>query len=214
MSAVADMPVQPSMRRMRQFEVRPDRDLGQNFLVDSNILGVIGRAAELERSDVVLEIGGGLGVLSEYLAERAEVEAHRIAPVDAHVGVRAGRVEQRVAQALVDLDDMHVASPLGEVLREHAQAAPDLEDHIGGSELGGATDHAEDVRVDEEVLAELPVGPHRELAHPADARLDGRVGHGAHHHPNSRAALRSTVAPSSSAPTPRSSAMNAAVCVT
>jgi 16S rRNA (adenine1518-N6/adenine1519-N6)-dimethyltransferase len=71
MSAVADMPVQPSMRRMRQFEVRPDRDLGQNFLVDSNILGVIGRAAELAREDVVLEIGGGLGTLSEYLAEHA-----------------------------------------------------------------------------------------------------------------------------------------------
>jgi 16S rRNA (adenine1518-N6/adenine1519-N6)-dimethyltransferase len=53
---------------MAQFEVRPKRALGQNFLVDSNILGVIGRAAELQGDDVVLEIGGGLGVLSEYLA--------------------------------------------------------------------------------------------------------------------------------------------------
>ena len=50
--------------------IRPDRELGQNFLIDSNILGVIGRAAELSPEDVVLEIGGGLGVLSEYLAER------------------------------------------------------------------------------------------------------------------------------------------------
>jgi 16S rRNA (adenine1518-N6/adenine1519-N6)-dimethyltransferase len=56
---------------MRQFGVRPDRELGQNFLIDSNILGVIGRLAELSDADVVLEIGGGLGVLSEYLAERA-----------------------------------------------------------------------------------------------------------------------------------------------
>jgi 16S rRNA (adenine1518-N6/adenine1519-N6)-dimethyltransferase len=55
---------------MAQFEVRPKRALGQNFLVDSNILGVIGRAAELAPEDVVLEIGGGLGVLSEYLAPR------------------------------------------------------------------------------------------------------------------------------------------------
>lgn len=53
---------------MAQFDVRPKRALGQNFLVDSNILGVIGRAAELQSGDVVLEIGGGLGVLSEYLA--------------------------------------------------------------------------------------------------------------------------------------------------
>jgi 16S rRNA (adenine1518-N6/adenine1519-N6)-dimethyltransferase len=51
--------------------VRPKRDLGQNFLIDSNILGVIDRAAELTPDDVVLEIGGGLGVLSEYLAQRA-----------------------------------------------------------------------------------------------------------------------------------------------
>jgi 16S rRNA (adenine1518-N6/adenine1519-N6)-dimethyltransferase len=55
---------------MRQFGVRPDRELGQNFLIDSNILGVIGRLAELADTDVALEIGGGLGVLSEYLAER------------------------------------------------------------------------------------------------------------------------------------------------
>ena len=45
MTAPADAPVQPSLRRMRAFGVRPDRDLGQNFLIDSNILGVIGRAA-------------------------------------------------------------------------------------------------------------------------------------------------------------------------
>jgi 16S rRNA (adenine1518-N6/adenine1519-N6)-dimethyltransferase len=61
---------QPSLRRMREFGIRPNRDLGQNFLVDSNVLDVIGRAAELTPDDVVLEVGGGLGVLSEYLAER------------------------------------------------------------------------------------------------------------------------------------------------
>src|ERR1035441_4521394 len=55
---------------MRQFAIHPDRDLGQSCLIDSNILGVIERAAELTAGDVVLEIGGGLGVLSEYLAER------------------------------------------------------------------------------------------------------------------------------------------------
>jgi len=63
--------VQPSLRRLREFGVRPNRELGQNFLVDSNILGVIERAAELGPEDVVLEIGGGLGVLSEHLAARA-----------------------------------------------------------------------------------------------------------------------------------------------
>jgi 16S rRNA (adenine1518-N6/adenine1519-N6)-dimethyltransferase len=44
------------------------RSLGQNFLVDRNILDVIERLAALSAEDVVLEIGGGLGALSERLA--------------------------------------------------------------------------------------------------------------------------------------------------
>jgi 16S rRNA (adenine1518-N6/adenine1519-N6)-dimethyltransferase len=44
--------------------------LGQNFLVDRNILDVIERLAELDPDDVVLEVGGGEGVLTERLAER------------------------------------------------------------------------------------------------------------------------------------------------
>lgn len=65
-------PRQASLRRLREFGVRPNRELGQNFLIDDNILDVIGRAAELDPSDVVLEVGGGLGVLSEYLAARVK----------------------------------------------------------------------------------------------------------------------------------------------
>jgi 16S rRNA (adenine1518-N6/adenine1519-N6)-dimethyltransferase len=106
MSAVAEGPVQPSMRRMREFAVRPDRDLGQNFLVDSNILAVIGRAAELDRSDVVLEIGGGLGVLSEYLAERAG-------------RVHVVEVDERLSDALLDAtgDRPNVTVHWGDAMR-------------------------------------------------------------------------------------------------
>jgi 16S rRNA (adenine1518-N6/adenine1519-N6)-dimethyltransferase len=63
-------PRQASLRRLREYAIRPNRELGQNFLIDDNILGVIDRAAELAADDVVLEVGGGLGVLSEYLAAR------------------------------------------------------------------------------------------------------------------------------------------------
>jgi len=93
-SAVADAPVQPSLRRIRRFGVRPDRELGQNFLIDGNILGVIERAAALARDDVVLEIGGGVGVLSEFLAERV-----------AHVHVV--EVDERLREALSDATDAH-----------------------------------------------------------------------------------------------------------
>ena len=53
--------------------VAPKRALGQHFLVDENILGVIGRLAELGDADVVLEVGPGLGVLTRYLADRVRV---------------------------------------------------------------------------------------------------------------------------------------------
>lgn len=46
------------------------RELGQNFLIDRNILDVIERLSELSPDDVVLEIGGGPGVLSTRLADR------------------------------------------------------------------------------------------------------------------------------------------------
>jgi 16S rRNA (adenine1518-N6/adenine1519-N6)-dimethyltransferase len=46
------------------------KQLGQHFLVDENLLGVIGRLAELGPDDVVLEVGPGLGVLTAYLADR------------------------------------------------------------------------------------------------------------------------------------------------
>ncbi|HXY79735.1 MAG TPA: 16S rRNA (adenine(1518)-N(6)/adenine(1519)-N(6))-dimethyltransferase RsmA [Gaiellaceae bacterium] len=57
------------------------KELGQHFLVDENILGVIGRLAELDADDVVLEIGPGRGVLTRYLAERvAHVHAVELDP--------------------------------------------------------------------------------------------------------------------------------------
>ena len=55
---------------MSRVPVRPKKELGQHFLVDENILRVIGRLADLSADDVVLEIGPGLGVLTSYLAPR------------------------------------------------------------------------------------------------------------------------------------------------
>jgi 16S rRNA (adenine1518-N6/adenine1519-N6)-dimethyltransferase len=65
---VSHEPRQASLRRLRRYDVRPNRELGQNFLIDDNILRVIEAAAELSSDDVVLEVGGGLGVLSEDMA--------------------------------------------------------------------------------------------------------------------------------------------------
>jgi 16S rRNA (adenine1518-N6/adenine1519-N6)-dimethyltransferase len=50
--------------------MKTKRELGQHFLVDENLLGIIGRLAELDPEDVVLEVGPGLGILTAYLADR------------------------------------------------------------------------------------------------------------------------------------------------
>ncbi|HEY7381080.1 MAG TPA: 16S rRNA (adenine(1518)-N(6)/adenine(1519)-N(6))-dimethyltransferase RsmA [Gaiella sp.] len=74
--------------------VIPRKALGQHFLVDENLLGVIGRLAELGPDDVVLEIGPGLGVLTRYLAPRVSL-------------VHAVEVDRALRE------------PLGEVLADH-----------------------------------------------------------------------------------------------
>lgn len=65
------------IERLRQGGIKPDRSLGQNFLIDPNILDVIERTAQLAEDDVVLEVGPGLGVLTERLLARCQ-EVHSV----------------------------------------------------------------------------------------------------------------------------------------
>ncbi len=51
--------------------VRPKNKLGQNFLIDLNLLDVLLRAAELSPEDIVLEVGSGTGSLTARLVEQA-----------------------------------------------------------------------------------------------------------------------------------------------
>jgi len=58
-------------RRLREAGVHPDKSLGQHFLVDDIALASIIREAELSPEDTVLEVGAGLGTLTEALCRRA-----------------------------------------------------------------------------------------------------------------------------------------------
>ncbi|MEK6274886.1 MAG: 16S rRNA (adenine(1518)-N(6)/adenine(1519)-N(6))-dimethyltransferase RsmA [Actinomycetota bacterium] len=81
------------------FPVSPNRDLGQHFLVDENILGVIERLAGLDENDVVLEIGPGLGVLTAHLAERVA----RVHAVELDRALEPHLAERLASHANVDL---------------------------------------------------------------------------------------------------------------
>jgi 16S rRNA (adenine1518-N6/adenine1519-N6)-dimethyltransferase len=75
--------------------VRPKKQLGQHFLVDENILGVIDRLAELDTADVVLEIGPGLGILTRFLANRVSF-------------VHAVELDRSLEEHLPKREDVHV----------------------------------------------------------------------------------------------------------
>ncbi|HUG34863.1 MAG TPA: 16S rRNA (adenine(1518)-N(6)/adenine(1519)-N(6))-dimethyltransferase RsmA [Anaerolineales bacterium] len=74
---------------LRRYGLRADKSLGQNFLQDVNALESIITAAEIQPSDMVLEIGPGLGSLTRYLAASAqavvavELDERLIPPLEA-----------------------------------------------------------------------------------------------------------------------------------
>ena len=96
-----------SLDRLARHGIRPNRELGQNFLVDDNILEVIGRAAELDPADVVVEIGGGLGILSSFLARRVR---------HLHVIETDRKLEPVLREALAD-HEANTDLTIGDVMR-------------------------------------------------------------------------------------------------
>lgn len=56
----------------QKYDIRPTRRLGQNFLISDKVLNRIVEKADLNSSDVVLEVGPGLGVLTQKLISEAK----------------------------------------------------------------------------------------------------------------------------------------------
>ena len=88
---------------------RPNRNLGQNFLHDRNILPVIGKEAALAPGDVVLEVGGGEGILSAFLAPQVD---------HLHVVELDLRLEERLRSVLPENTTLH----LGDAVKLDLQA--------------------------------------------------------------------------------------------
>lgn len=92
--------------------IHPSRALGQNFLVDENIIRIIADAATLEGTETVLEIGPGAGALTEALLSRAKrviaiEKDHRLAAWLRERFAQGPRLEIMEADALdVDLESI------------------------------------------------------------------------------------------------------------
>ncbi len=59
-------------KELSEYGLTPRKKLGQHFLVDRNILDKVIRTAEVDKEDVVLEVGPGLGEMTRALAQKAE----------------------------------------------------------------------------------------------------------------------------------------------
>lgn len=56
---------------IQKYEFDFQKRFGQNFLIDTHVLEKIVRAADISKEDFVLEIGPGIGTMTQYLAENA-----------------------------------------------------------------------------------------------------------------------------------------------
>ena len=56
---------------MKKYGIKANKNLGQNFLVDENIVNQIVEKSQIDNEDLVIEIGPGLGTLTQKLLEKA-----------------------------------------------------------------------------------------------------------------------------------------------
>ena len=63
--------LQKTQKICKENNIQPARSKGQNFLIDENVYDRIVEAAEIDNDDTILEVGPGLGFLTEKLAEKA-----------------------------------------------------------------------------------------------------------------------------------------------
>lgn len=68
--AVLGIP-QNTIRILKKYDIRFQKKYGQNFLIDTHVLEKIIKAAEITKDDFVLEIGPGIGTMTQYLCENA-----------------------------------------------------------------------------------------------------------------------------------------------
>ena len=60
-----------TMEILNKYKIRADKSLGQNFLISDEVVEGIIKVANISKDDIVIEIGPGLGVLTNLLLEKS-----------------------------------------------------------------------------------------------------------------------------------------------
>ncbi len=109
MSEPAELAVTRARQALARHGLRARKGLGQHFLVDGRVLARIVAAADLTPEDTVIEVGPGLGVLTQELVRRAG----RVIAVEADAGLVAalGGLASRSANLTVVHGDIMEVSP-------------------------------------------------------------------------------------------------------
>ena len=56
---------------MKKYNIKANKSLGQNFLISEEVISAICDASNIQKDDLIIEIGPGLGTLTKYLLEKA-----------------------------------------------------------------------------------------------------------------------------------------------
>lgn len=91
---------------IQQYGIKPRKKLSQSFLMDQNIIKKIAPAAQISKSDIVVEIGAGIGVLTEILAQ----ESRKIIAVELD-----SNLVDVLKEKLADYDNVEIHS--GDILK-------------------------------------------------------------------------------------------------
>lgn len=98
-------------RALEEIGLAPTKSMGQNFLIDQNILRIVIETADVQPYEAVLEIGAGLGVLTEALLEKgANVIA--VEKDEKLFAFLERRFSQRKKLKLIHADALTLDSPL------------------------------------------------------------------------------------------------------
>ncbi len=102
--------------------LRPNKALGQNFLIDQNLVRKLVASAEVGSGDIVLEVGPGTGVLTDALVESGA----RVVACELDRGL-AGVLRERFAERITLIE--------GDCLASKREVAPQVISAIGGGEF-------------------------------------------------------------------------------